>query len=120
MSILCYSILPTIQKRKNGTYLSHNGGEQAVVIHPAIHTGSCQVRHVEKVYLGEGAATGVEGSDDTSRALSLNPVGWRFSEDIRAEGPSGIIQDMSPAAMTRNGGSEVLQQYMTGCYPNKS
>ena len=37
-------------------------------------------------------------------------------EDIKAEGPSviirdsGIIEDVDPAAMTRNGCSEVLQQ----------
>ena len=39
---------PTLIRSKWGLYLSHNGGgEQAVVIHPAVHTGlRVQVSHV--------------------------------------------------------------------------
>ena len=39
---------PTLIRSKLGLYLSHDGGgDQAVVIHPAVHTGLCvQVSHV--------------------------------------------------------------------------
>ena len=62
-------------------YLSHDGGgEQAAIIHPAIHRALCP-RHScgEGSHLGEGAATVGGGSDDISLASGLNLVGWRFS-----------------------------------------
>ena len=77
-----------------GPYLSHDGGgEQAVVIHPAIHTRlRVQVRHV-----GEGPIQVKElplGVEETMAFLWLQVriQGDRYSqEDIRAEDPNVII-----------------------------
>ena len=108
-----------------GPYLSHDGwGEQAVVIHPAVHTGlRVQVSHV-----GEGPIQVKElplGVEEATTFLWLEVwVQWDgdSQEDIRAEDPSGItrdsgiIEDVDPAAMARNGCCEVLQQWVTDYY----
>ena len=118
---LCYSEYPDHILRRGtwGLYLSHDGGgEQAVVIHPPIHTRlRVQVSHV-----GEGPIQVKElplGVKETMTLLWLQvQIQWdgNSQEDIRAEDPcvitrdSGIIKNVDPAAMTRNGCSEVLQQ----------
>ena len=108
-----------------GPYLSHDGGgEQAVVIHPAVHTGlRVQVSHV-----GEGPIQVKElplGVKETMTLLWLQvQIQWdgNSQEDIRAEDPcvitrdSGIIKNVDPAAMTGNGCCEVLQQWVTDYY----
>ena len=108
-----------------GPYLSHDGwGEQAVVIHPAVHTRlRVQVSHV-----GEGPIQVKElplGVEEAATLLWLQvQIQWDgdSQEDIRAEDPSviirdsGIIEDVDPAAMTRNGCCEVLQQWVTDYY----
>ena len=116
------------QKGKWGLYLSHDGGgEGASVIHPAVHTGlRVQVSHV-----GEGPIQVKElplGEEEVMAFLWFQVRIQRdedSQEDIRAEDPSVIIRDSviikdrDPAAMTRNGCSEVLQQYVTGCYHDR-
>ena len=108
-----------------GPYLSHDGGgEQAVVIHPAVHTGlRVQVSHV-----GESPIQVKElplGMEEATTFLWLEVwIQWDgdSQQDIRAEDPSviirdsGIIKNVDPAAMTRNGCSEVLQQWVTDYY----
>ena len=103
----------------NGTsYLSYDGGgEGTSVIHPAVHTGLCvQVGHV-----GEGPVQVKELPLGAAEAATpLWPQVWvqwdgDSQEGIRAEGPSVIsrvsviVQDVDPAAMTRDGCGEVLQ-----------
>ena len=89
-----------------------------MVIHPAVHTGlRVQVSHV-----GEGPIQVKElplGVEEVATLLWFQvQIQWDgdSQEDIRAEDPSviirdsGIIEDVDPAAMTRNGCCEVLQQ----------
>ena len=107
------------QDINEASYLSHDsGGEDALVIYPAVHTGLCvQVSHV-----GEGPIQVKElplGVKETMTLLWLQvQIQWdgNSQEDIRAEDPcvitrdSGIIKNVDPAAMTGNGCCEVLQQ----------
>ena len=108
-----------------GPYLSHNGwGEQAVVIHPAVHTGL----HVQVSHVGEGPIQVKElplGVEETMTFLWLQVwIQWDgdSQENIMTEESSviirdsGIIKNVDPATMMRNSRSEVLQKYLTNCY----
>ena len=124
---LCYSEYPDhiLRRGKWGLYLCHDGGgEQAVVIHPAVHTGlRVQVSHV-----WEGPIQVKElplSVEETMTLLWLQVwIQWDrdSQENIRTEESSVIIRDsviiknVDPATMTRNGRSEVLQKYLTNYY----
>ena len=106
------------QEVNGASYLSYDGGgEGTSVIHPAVHTGLCvQVSHV-----GEGPIQVKELPLGVAEATTLLwPQVWvqwdgDSQEGILSEGPSVIsrtsviVQDVDPAAMTRDGCSEVLQ-----------
>lgn len=99
-------------------YLSHDGGgEEALIIHPAVHTGlRVQISHV-----GEGPTQVKElplGVEEATTLLRLQV--WvqgdgDSQEGILAEGPSAIsrvsviVKDVDPAAMARDSCREVLQ-----------
>lgn len=126
---LLYIILNTenkySQEVNEALYLSHDGGgEQAVVIHSHPHRAPCpgQSCWARSHSRWRNCHWGGEGNDDTSLASSLNQWDGDSQGDIRAEDPcvitrdSGIIKNVDPAAMTRNGCSEVLQQRVTDYY----
>lgn len=106
------------QDVNEASYLSHNsGGEDALVIHPAVHTGLC----VQVSYVGEGPVQVKELPLGAAEATTLLwPQVWvqwdgDSQEGIRAEGPSVIsrvsviVENVDPTVMTRDGCSEVLQ-----------
>lgn len=102
-------------------YLSHDGGgKRALVVHPAIHTGL----RVQLTCVGEGPIQVKElplGMDEATAFLWLQVwVQWDgdSQEGILAEDPSAvsrdsvIVEDVDPAAVTRDGCREVLQWNM--------
>lgn len=106
------------QDINEASYLSHDsGGEDALVIYPAVHTGLC----VQVSYVGEGPVKIKELPLGAAEATTLLwPQVWvqwngDSQEGILTEGPSVIsrvsviVQDVDPAAMIRDGCSEVLQ-----------
>lgn len=105
------------QEVNGASYLSYDGGgEGTSVIHPAVHTGLCvQVSHVgegpiqvKELPLGVAEATTFSG-------LRFESSGMEILRGHLTEGPSVInrasviVQDVDPAAMIRDGCSEVLQ-----------
>lgn len=106
------------QDINEASYLSHDsGGEDALVIYPAVHTGLC----VQVSYVGEGPVKIKELPLGAAEATTLLwPQVWvqwdgDSQEGIRAEGPSGIsrvsiiVENVDPTLMTRDSCSEVLQ-----------
>ena len=103
-------------------YVSHDGGEEeAVITHPAIHTGLCvHITHIGKEPIEVKELPLWVEEVMTFLWLQVRIQGdGNSQEDIKAEGPiirdSVIIEDVDPAAMPWNSCSEVLQQYMA-CY----
>ena len=106
------------QEVNGASYLGYDGGgEGTSIIHPAVHTGLCvQVSHV-----GEGPIQVKELPLGVAEATTLLwPQVWvqwngDSQDGILTEGPSVIsqvsviVQDVDPAAMIRDGCSEVLQ-----------
>lgn len=116
--LLLNSQIENSQLENENLYLSHDGGdESALVIHPAIHTrlsvwlslvckGLVQMKELP-LWVGEATAlfwpqVWVQWDGDSQKGI--------FGEELSViVGDSVIVKDVDPAAMIRDGPSEVLQ-----------
>lgn len=116
-------VIPKLQddglmRGKGASYLSHDGGrEGASVIHPAIHTGLCvQLTHVgESSIQVEELPLSVEETTTLFRSQIRVQRDADSQENVLPVDPSDISRDsviveaVDPAAVIRDGCSEVFQ-----------